>query len=109
MQMAKNEEKLNYAALSRELKQKGPERLYLLHGEEDYLLSSFIKELTAACLPEGADDFSYRELDGGSLTMQLLSDSVNALPFATDTRKLYKVEINFNNSLRNIEKWLAKV
>ncbi len=82
--MAKKEEKLNYAALSRELKQKGPERLYLLHGEEDYLLSSFIKELTAACLPEGADDFSYRELDGGSLTMQLLSDSVNALPFATE-------------------------
>ena len=82
--MAKNEEKLNYAAVKRELKQSGPARLYLLHGEEDYLLESFIADLTRECLPEGADDFSLRELDGASLTMQQLADSVNALPFATE-------------------------
>ena len=82
--MAKNEEKLNYAAVKRELKQNGPARLYLLHGEEDYLLESFIADLTRECLPEGADDFSLRELDGASLTMQQLADSVDALPFATE-------------------------
>lgn len=84
MKMARKDEKLSYKQVSSELKQNGPERLYLLHGEEDYLLESFIGELTRACLPEGADDFSLRELDGEQLTMQLLSDSVNALPFATE-------------------------
>lgn len=41
--------------------------------------------------------------------LQQIEDKRYALPFATDTRKLYKVGINFNNSLRNIEKWLVKV
>lgn len=82
--MAKNEEKLNYAAEKRALKRDGPSRLYLLHGKETYLLGRFLEDLTAVCLPEGADDFSLRELDGASLTMQELSDSVNALPFATE-------------------------
>ena len=30
-----------YSDLSRELRQKGPERLYLLHGREEYLLERF--------------------------------------------------------------------
>lgn len=77
-------EEFNYAEVSRELKRDGPARLYLLHGSEDYLLARFVEELTRACLPEGIDDFSYRELDGASLSMQDLSDSVNALPFATE-------------------------
>ena len=82
--MARRDEKLNYKQISTQLKKDGPERLYLLHGEEDYLLESFVRELTAACLPEGVDDFSFRELDGASLTMQVLADSVNSLPFATE-------------------------
>lgn len=71
----------SYRDVSRELRRDGPGRLYLLHGREDYLLNSFIAELTRACLPDGADDFSFHELDGASLTMQALSESVNALPF----------------------------
>lgn len=87
MKMAKKPFKktqFNYKDVSRELKQDGPQRLYLLHGQEDYLLARFVEELTRACLPEGVDDFSYRELDGAALSMQELSDSVNALPFATE-------------------------
>ena len=84
--MAKKGKKpdFSYAAVSRELKQNGPERLYLLHGAEDYLLSRFAEELTRACLPEGVNDFSFRELDGAALEIQQLADAVNALPFATE-------------------------
>lgn len=74
----------NYSEVSRELKKDDPQRLYLLHGQEDYLLARFVEELTRACLPDGVDDFSFRELDGASLNMQELSDSVNALPFASE-------------------------
>ena len=79
-----NKKTFSYKDVSRELKQGGPQRLYLLHGQEDYLLDRFVEELTKACLPEGVDDFSYRELDGAALNMQILSASVNALPFATE-------------------------
>ena len=80
--MARKDERLNYALISRELKEKGPERVYLLHGVEDYLLESFVAELTRACLPEGTDSFSYHALSGADL--QAIADSVGALPFGTD-------------------------
>ena len=53
-----NKKTFSYKDVSRELKQGGPQRLYLLHGQEDYLLDRFVEELTKACLPEGVDDFS---------------------------------------------------
>ena len=37
----KEEEKLNYTAAVRELKQLGPERVYLLWGPEDYLREQY--------------------------------------------------------------------
>ena len=44
--MAKKEKpKFDYAAELRRLKSEGPERLYPLCGEEDYLRRSFLGEL----------------------------------------------------------------
>lgn len=80
----KNESALDYQALRRELKANGPERLYLLYGEEDYLRDSFIKELSSRCLPEGDDGFAYRRMDAAQPNMTELSEAVNALPFATE-------------------------
>ena len=88
MKMAKEnwnkKDGFSYQSVSRELKNAPPQRLYLLHGREDYLLERFVEELIRACLPEGADDFSLRELDGAATSLQELADSVNALPFATE-------------------------
>ena len=47
----KDEEKLNYAAAVRELKQQGPERVYLLWGPEDYLREQYLVQLKKVCLP----------------------------------------------------------
>ena len=40
--------------------------------------------------------------------LQQIEDKQYALPFATDARQVYKVGVNFNNGMRNIEKWLIK-
>ena len=82
--MAKKEEKLNYVELARALKSTGPQRLYLLYGQEDYLLEQFMGEIRALCAPDGADDFGYHRLDGATLTMRELSEAVNALPFLSE-------------------------
>ena len=51
----KNDEKLNYGAEIRSLKENGPQRLYLLWGVEDYLREQYLAQLKTACLPEGED------------------------------------------------------
>ena len=82
--MAKNEEKLNYSELVRELKAGAPQRIYLLYGQEDYLREMFMGELRALCVPGGGDDFGYHRLDGASLNMRELSEAVNSLPFLSE-------------------------
>lgn len=82
--MAKREEPTNFRALTAELKSGGPQRLYLLWGPEDYLREQFTDALRAACVPEGADDFSCRRLNGPELDVQALREAVDSLPFMTE-------------------------
>ena len=65
-------EKTDYGALIRALRENGPERLYLLWGEEDYLRESFFSELKKTCLAGGADDFNYHRLSGESFDLEAL-------------------------------------
>lgn len=80
--MAKGKkEKTDYGALSRQLRENGPDRLYLLWGQEDYLRESFFQELKSSCLSSGAEDFNYHRLNGASMDYQQLAETVNAVPF----------------------------
>ena len=40
--------------------------------------------------------------------LKQINDKHYALPFATDTRKLYKLGVNFSLVTRGIEKWLVE-
>lgn len=76
----RNAEKTDYGALLRELKDKGPQRLYMLWGAEDYLSESYLEELKKLCVSDCAE-FNYHRLDGSSLDMQRLAEAVEAVPF----------------------------
>ena len=92
----REEEKLNYAAEVRNLKERGPERLYLLWGPEDYLREQFLIQLKKKCLPEGEDGFSYKRFDGPALDARQLQQAVDAMPFMTENTfvELRDVDIN---------------
>ena len=77
----RDEEKLNYAAEVRLLKQQGPGRLYFLWGPEDYLREQYLTLLKSLCLPEMEDSFSYRRLNGPELDVKDLQQAVDAMPF----------------------------
>jgi DNA polymerase-3 subunit delta len=80
----KEDEKLNYSAAIRELKQYGPENVYLLWGPEDYLREQYLTQLKKICLPEGEDSFSYHRMDGPELNIDELSRAIDAMPFMTE-------------------------
>ena len=83
-QKKKQEPGANFRDEVRILRAEGPQRLYLLCGEEEYLREQFLSELKKTCLPGGADDFSYHRFDGTSLDLQALADAVDAVPFLSD-------------------------
>lgn len=79
----KNEEKVSYAAAVRELKEKGPERLYFLWGEEDYLTGCFKDELKKLCITGDSDDFSYHCFSD-DFSVRALCDAVDSVPFLSE-------------------------
>lgn len=49
------------------------------------------------------------KLDGSAEeALKQINDKQYALPFATDTRKVYKLGVNFSHRARNIEKWVVE-
>ena len=79
--MAKKEKKtFDYAAQLRRLKADGPQRLYLLCGEEVYLRQAFFEELKSACLGDADRAFNDKRLTGGE-DLGELSQAVDAMPF----------------------------
>lgn len=80
----KKEEAFNYPAELRTLKERGPERLYLLWGPEDYLREQYLLQLKKICLAEGEDDFSYKRIDGPALDANAFQQAVDAMPFMTE-------------------------
>lgn len=81
---AKEENKLNFSAELRRLKQDGPARLYLLWGPEDYLREHYLQTLRQICLPEGEESFSFKKMEGPDLDLRELSDALDAMPFLTE-------------------------
>ena len=105
MAKKKNEEKLNYKAEVKALKDYGPERVYFLWGQEDYLREQFVSEIKKICIPEGEESFSYKLIDGGALNYQLLQDAVDALPFMTE-RSLVEIRDAKLNHLEDSDKYV---
>ena len=49
------------------------------------------------------------KLDGSAEeALRQINDKLYALPFVVDTRKLFKIGVNFSNDTRNIERWLVE-
>ena len=49
------------------------------------------------------------KLDGSAEeALKQINDKQYALPFSTDTRKVYKLGVNFSHRTRNIEKWIIE-
>lgn len=80
--MAKAEKKaFQYSEELKRLREEGPQRLYMLRGEEDFLRDSFLGELRSACLEEGTEAFNYHRIQGAVLDMAQLTEAVEAMPF----------------------------
>lgn len=101
--MAKKEkETFDYGAQLKKLKSEGPQRLYLLYGEEDYLREAYLDALKELCLSGGEADFNYKRLNGASLDLGELGQAVDAVPFFAE-RTLVEVRDYDINRCRDAE------
>ena len=81
MAKIRKQETLDYTALKRELKSKGPENLYMLWGPEDYLIADFVSSLRDICVSGEMRDFDAKRLNGPLPDARDVEDALNAMPF----------------------------
>ncbi len=81
MAKIRKQETLDYTALKRELKSKGPENLYMLWGPEDYLIADFVSSLRDICVSAEMRDFDAKRLNGPLPDARDVEDALNAMPF----------------------------
>ena len=90
-----------YKLLSDAIKSGQVGRLYILHGEERYLLERGLVELRKRFATGGFDEFNYKRFEGRGFTTDALGDAVDTLPvFAERTL----VEVHDYNIFKNESK-----
>lgn len=95
---ASKTEQVDYGKLVRALQEDGPQRLYMLRGEEDYLRDRYLDILRGLCVPEGLDSFNYHRLNGPKLDLRELSDAVESVPFMGERTLVEVRDFDINRS-----------
>ena len=76
----KRSDNKEYAALRRDIESGNIGNAYIFYGEERYLLEYYLGRMKEKILDGGPEEFNVKKLDGKSLTMNVLRESVDALP-----------------------------
>lgn len=66
--------------LKKDLKEKKLGRCYVLYGEEDYLRLYYFRQMKKQLLDRLTEDFNYHRLTSENFSLQMLADSLEALP-----------------------------
>jgi len=91
--------KLDEKGLKKHIKEGGFKKIYLLFGEETYLIAHYAAKIAESVTDGTLAEFNIRFLDGGECSVADIEDAVEALPVMSD-RKCVVVQ-NMNISKLN--------
>ena len=109
MKKRKREPAFNYSAELKQLKETGPERLYLLWGEEEYLRDSYLKSMLELCFPDGDDDFQHRVFKADQPNADELRSAVDTMPFFSDRVLIEMRDLDYNKPQDELTEILSDI
>ena len=96
--MAKQQEyeKTNHLqALKASIKEKKLGRLYILHGEETFLLNHYLQQIKKLLIDELTESFNYHRLTDETFELRAFADSVENLPMMAEHTMVQVDDIDF--------------
>ncbi len=96
--MAKQQdfEKVNsLQALKAAIKEKKLDRLYILHGEEVFLLNHYLQQIKKLLIDELTESFNYHRLTDETFELRSFADSVENLPMMAENTMVQVDDIDF--------------
>lgn len=93
--MAKKVEAPNALGLLKAaIREKQPERLYVFHGEENFLLQHYLQQLRKMLLDELTESFNFHKLTSETFDLQSFADSVENLPMMAESTMVWVDEVD---------------
>ena len=94
--MAKKEERPNgLALLKQHIKAKDPQRLYIFHGEEVFLLKHYLGQLRKLLLDELTESFNFHRFNNENFALQAFGDAVEGMPMMAEHTFVQVDEVDF--------------
>ena len=69
-----------FTRLKADLKAEQMQNVYIFYGEETYLRARYLQQVRQLLIPAGFEEFNYHRLTGKGLTVQELTETVEAMP-----------------------------
>lgn len=85
MAKEKKEKLPGYEELRSAVKSNTVGNVYIFFGEETYLMQQAVEQLRALLVPAGFEEFNYHRLTGKGLTVQELTEAVEAMPMMSQS------------------------
>lgn len=92
--MAKKVDNSALQELKAALKAKKPERLYIFHGEEVFLLRYYLEQLKKILIEELTESFNYHRLTNETFDIQSFADGVENLPMMAESTMVQVDEVD---------------
>ncbi len=93
--MAKKVEAPNALGLLKAaIRDKRPDRLYIFHGEEVFLLQHYLQQLRKILLDELTESFNFHKLTAETFDIQTFADSVENLPMMAESTMVWVDEVD---------------
>ena len=68
--------------------------VYIFHGEETYLREYYLDQAVKKLVPAGMEEFNYHKLEGKGLTVQTLTELVEAMPMLSERTVIQVVDFD---------------
>lgn len=84
----------NLQQLKASIRAKEPDRLYIFHGEEAFLLHHYFEQLKKILLDDLTESFNFHKLNNETFSIQDFADSVENLPMMAEHTMVHVDEID---------------
>lgn len=95
-----------FTRLKADLKAEQMQNVYIFYGEETYLRARYLQQVRQLLIPAGFEEFNDHHLSGKGLTVQALSEVVEAMPMmaqhtlvTVEDMDLFKLDESQRNAL----------
>ena len=93
--MAKKVEKPNgLGQLKAAIRDKVPDRLYVFHGEEVFLLQHYLQQLRKLLIDDLTESFNFHKLTNETFDLQTFADAVENLPMMAESTMVWVDEVD---------------